>query len=87
MYRSDYESFIRNPVWKEIQSTLNEVIDGLYDDLVETLPQGEGAALIGRQQGRLKLAEFVLSLPEDMLREITENERKVKEEGENNGRE
>jgi uncharacterized protein with von Willebrand factor type A (vWA) domain len=87
MYRSDYENFIKNSVWKEIQDTLKETIDGLLDDLVEIVPQGDGIAEVARQQGRLKMAKFVLALPEDILREITENERKVKEEGENNGRE
>jgi|GEM_PF-2178279 hypothetical protein len=71
MYKSDYESFINNPIWKEMKETLEEVKIGLFEDLKELDPHLEVSGL-ARQQGRLKMLEFVLLLPEDILREINE---------------
>ncbi len=76
MYRSDYESFISSPMWKEIVLTLKETIKGLNDDLVEMLPFGENAIALARQQGRIKMAEFVLMLPEDILRDVEEDKKR-----------
>lgn len=71
MYKSDYDSLVSNPVQKEIVTTIQEVILGLYKDIRDLDPHIEPTAL-ARQQGRLAMAEFVLSLPEDILREINE---------------
>ncbi|OQB09793.1 MAG: hypothetical protein BWY21_00644 [Parcubacteria group bacterium ADurb.Bin216] len=71
MYKSDYESFISNPIWKEMKGTLEEIRVGLFEDLKDLDPHLDGSSL-ARQQGRLKMLEFVLLLPEDILREINE---------------
>ena len=82
MYKSDYEALISNPVWKEIVNTLNETKVGLQSDINDLDPIIEPTAL-ARQQGRLKMAEFVLLLPEDILREINEKlEEKTEETNE-----
>ncbi len=73
MYRSDYESFTSNPVWKEMVETLTEVKAGLNKDLAEYDPITQTTQL-ARAQGRLALIDFVMELPEDILREIKENE-------------
>lgn len=78
MYKSDYDSFISNPIWKEIVKTVEETIQGLISDLSETDPFVEPGKL-AKQQGRKAMAEFILALPEDILREINENLEKVRE--------
>jgi hypothetical protein len=79
MYKSDYEQLINNDVWKEIVATLQEVMQGIKsDDLVNLDPQEEGTKL-ARQQGRYKMAEFVIAQPEAILLEI-EEENNAKEE-------
>ena len=80
MYLSEYQSFVTNPVWVEIRKTLEEVRFGLLDDLKELDPVCE-ASNIARQQGRLKMLEFVLVLPEDILREINEKLEETTEGG------
>lgn len=72
MYRSEYDSFVTSPIWHEIVSTLKETRDGLLSDIAELDPFAE-ATQLARQQGRLKMLEFVLALPDDILREINEN--------------
>jgi hypothetical protein len=74
MYRSDYEALVSNPIWKEIVDTLNEVVEGLKKDGMEYDPEAQKVA-IARAQGRYKMAEFVLALPEDILREINERDK------------
>jgi len=76
MYHSDYENFISNPMWKEIVITIKETLRGLHDDIAEMAPYGEDAIKLARQQGRIKMAEFILMLPEDMLREIEEDKQR-----------
>jgi hypothetical protein len=71
MYKSDYEQMISNPVWKEIVTTLQEVMRGLQDDVMSLDPL-ENSSEMAQKQGRYKMAEFVLALPEDILREIEE---------------
>lgn len=79
MYKSEYDSFISSPIWHEVVSTLKETKEGLLSDIAELDPFAE-ATNLARQQGRLKMLEFVLALPEDILREINENlEKKVEE--------
>lgn len=72
MYRSEYDSFVTSPIWHEIVSTLKETREGLLSDIAELDPFAE-ATQLARQQGRLKMLEFVLALPDDILREINEN--------------
>lgn len=84
MYKSDYESFVSNPIWKEIVATLVEVKSGILFDLADIDPFKDGTS-IARQQGRIKMLEFVLALPADILREIEET--KLKEEENKDGRE
>lgn len=79
MYRHDYESLIRNSVWKEIVSTLEEVKQGLQEDCAELLPHGEEAVKLARQQGRLKMVDFLLQMPVAILQEIEEEERRAAE--------
>ena len=79
MYKSDYDAFISNPIWKEIVTTLRETKEGLIEDLKEMDPFAD-ATNLARQQGRLKMLEFVLALPDDILREIEENLEKKTEE-------
>ena len=71
MYKSEFDAFIESPIWKEVVSTLKETMLGLYQDIRDLDPHMEPTAL-ARQQGRLAMAEFVLSIPEDILREINE---------------
>jgi hypothetical protein len=71
VYKSDYDAFISSPIWKEIVDTLKETIVGLTSDISDLDPKEEMTAL-ARQQGRKKMAEFVLEMPEDILREINE---------------
>lgn len=71
MTKADYEAFERNPIWKEISSTLEEVIVGIVDDLSNMDPVTQAGAL-AKKQGRKLMAEFVLSLPKDILVEIEE---------------
>ena len=73
MYKSDYEVLINNTVWKEIVSTLEEVSRSLVEDLKNIDPVAS-AGLMARQQGRLLMAEFILSIPADILREIEEKQ-------------
>jgi hypothetical protein len=75
MYKSEYEAFISSPIWKEILATLKETEAGLLEDLKELDPNVE-ATSIARQQGRIKMLNFVISMPEDILREIEENIKK-----------
>ncbi len=80
MYKSDYEAFISNPIWKEIVTTLKETREGLIEDLKEMDPFAD-ATNLARQQGRLKMLEFVLTeMVEDILREINERAREIMEE-------
>ena len=80
MYRSDYDNFVKNPVWQEIVKVLEETKKGRRDDLRDIDPITDGG-ILARQQGRLKMLEFVLEeLLEDILREINE------EPGENGGK-
>lgn len=80
MYRSEYDSFVTSPIWHEIVITLKETREGLLSDIAELDPFAE-ATQLARQQGRLKMLEFVLALPDDILREIEENlEKKTEEE-------
>ena len=72
MYRSEYDSFVTSPIWHEVVSTLKETREGLISDIAELDPFAE-ATQLARQQGRLKMLEFVLALPDDILREINEN--------------
>lgn len=72
MYRSEYDSFVTSPIWHEIVITLKETREGLLSDIAELDPFAE-ATQLARQQGRLKMLEFVLALPDDILREINEN--------------
>jgi hypothetical protein len=71
MYKSDYDQFVTSPIWHEVKATLDEVKVGLLADLSDLDPKEEMTS-IARQQGRLKMVEFVLALPEDILREINE---------------
>ena len=80
MYKSEYDAFISSPIWKEMAITLKETITGLLSDLAELDPKEETTAL-ARQQGRLKMLEFLLLMPEDILREINE---KLEEKREDN---
>ncbi len=73
MHQHDFDSFVENLIWKEIVITLKEVIAGLHEDISSLLPFGEEAVRLAQQQGRLKMAEYVLQLPADMLREIKDN--------------
>ena len=79
MYKSDYEAFISSPIWHEIVDTLKETKEGLIEDMKELDPFAE-ATNLARQQGRLKMLEFVLLLPEDILREINEKAKEIMEE-------
>lgn len=79
MYKSEYDSFITSPIWHEIVDTLKETRDGLLNDIIEIDPFAD-ATRLARQQGRLKMLEFVLALPDDILREINENLEKTTEE-------
>jgi hypothetical protein len=81
MYFSDYESFVKSPVWKEIVETLTEVKEGIYEDFKKFDPNGE-ATNIARHQGRLLMIDFILALPYDIKREIEETNRKLKNEEE-----
>lgn len=72
MYRSEYDSFVTSPIWHEIVITLKETREGLLSDIAELDPFAE-ATQLARQQGRLKMLEFVLAIPDDILREINEN--------------
>ena len=81
MYLSDYESLVDNAMWVEIVRTLEEVKVGLLEDLKELDPSTEATAL-ARQQGRLKMVEFVLSMPEDIKHEMEQMIKKSKEESE-----
>lgn len=72
MYRSEYDSFVTSPIWHEIVITLKDTREGLLSDIAELDPFAE-ATQLARQQGRLKMLEFVLALPDDILREINEN--------------
>jgi len=76
MYKSAVEDLQKNPAWQEIVSTLKEVQAGLIFDLQDMDPFGDGATKIARQQGRLKMLEFVLSIPDDILREIEEDNKR-----------
>jgi len=80
MYISDYEAFVRSPLWHEITSTLKEVRDGLHKDLGSLDPNTQ-ATPIARCQGRLALIDFILALPDDIKMEIeAEMRAKLKEE-------
>ncbi|OQB06124.1 MAG: hypothetical protein BWY21_01953 [Parcubacteria group bacterium ADurb.Bin216] len=79
MYRSEYDSFVTSPIWHEIVDTLKETKEGLLNDVAELDPFAD-ATKLARQQGRLKMLEFVLALPDDILREIEENLEKKTEE-------
>ena len=79
MYKSDYEAFVSNPIWHEILDTLKDTKEGLIEDMKELDPFAE-ATNLARQQGRLKMLEFVLLLPEDILREINEKVKEMMEE-------
>jgi hypothetical protein len=82
MYKSEYEVFINNSIWKEVVSTLEEVSRSLVEDLKNIDPV-LNAGLMAKQQGRLLMAEFILSIPADILREIEEIEdKKIKQERE-----
>lgn len=80
MYKSDYEAFISSPIWKEIVETLKETKLGLLEDLASLDPFSQTTD-IARKQGRLKMLEFLLLMPEDILREINE---KLEEKREDN---
>lgn len=84
MYKSDYEAFVSNPVWKEIVTTIKETMVGLYEDLRSLDPHMEPTAL-AKQQGRLAMAEFMLELPDDILREINEKLEEKTEDSDNEG--
>lgn len=71
MHKSDYEALISNPVWQEIVSTIEEVREGLKGDIMSYDPITQ-CGKIADVQGRYKMAEFVLALPADILREINE---------------
>ena len=84
MHRSDLDSLLRNPVWHEVVATLKETMASIVaKDFANLSPFGEGAVDLARQQGRYKMAEFVLMLPEDILREIELEEKREerKEDG------
>lgn len=72
MHKSDYLALRDNAVWKKIVSTLNEVKIGLNSDLAEYDPITQTTKL-ARAQGRLAMVDFLIELPEDILREIEEN--------------
>jgi hypothetical protein len=80
MYKSEYDSFISSPIWHEIVETLKEVKAGLLEDLQSLDPFAQTTEL-ARQQGRLKMLEFMLLMPEDILREINS---KLEEKTEDN---
>ena len=82
MYKSEYDQFVSNPIWKEIVSTLEETKVGLYSDIAHLDPIAEATEL-ARKQGRLYMLEFVQTeLLADILREIIEDSNKVVEEKE-----
>lgn len=81
MYKSDYEAFISNPIWKEMVETLNELKGGLISDLSELDPKEEMTSL-ARQQGRKAMVEYVLGLPSMILEEIEAEQRKLEEKTE-----
>ena len=84
MHKSDVENLLKNPIWQEIVITLKETMLAIVaKDFANVSPFGEGAIDLARQQGRYKMAEFVLLLPEDILREIELEEKREerKEDG------
>ena len=80
MYKSAVEDLQKNQAWQEIVNTLNEVKVGIIFDLQDIDPV-DNACTIARQQGRLKMLEFVLSIPEDILREIEAANNEERKEG------
>jgi len=69
MYESDFENLKANPVWKEVEATLVELKAQLVQDITEADPL-EQASFILRQQGRLRMVEFIFELLQDILLEI-----------------
>jgi hypothetical protein len=78
-YEHDVNNLVENPAWKEVVDTLQETRRGLIDDLCELDPLTEGGK-IARQQGRLKMLEFVLALPDSFIEELREEAAKSKQE-------
>jgi len=79
MHRSDYENLVSNPVWKEILSTCDDVVKGIYVDLGAMNPITE-AMEMARKQGRLTMVAWFLAQPKEILREIEETQDKQTEE-------
>jgi len=77
IYRHDVEELLKNPAWLEIKQTIEETMVGLRDDMLELDPHAQPTQL-SRQQGRYKMAEFVLMLPQDILLEIEQGEKEGK---------
>ena len=81
MYKSDYESLVSNPVWKELLATCDEVVRGIYVDLGALDPITE-ATDIARKQGRLTMVAWFLAQPKEILREIEEKIEQTEKRGE-----
>ena len=77
IYRHDVEELLKNPAWLEIKQTIEETMVGLRDDMLELDPHKQPTEL-ARQQGRYKMAEFLLMLPQDILLEIEQGEEEDK---------
>lgn len=69
MHKHDVDNLLANPAWQEIADILTETRRGLVEDLCELDPVGEGGK-IARQQGRLKMVDFMLSLPDSFIEEM-----------------
>jgi hypothetical protein len=81
MYKSDYEQFISNPIWREIEDTAKEVKAGLLEDLANMDPIIE-ATDMARKQGRLKMLDWLMAQPLAILEEIKATLEKEKGKGE-----
>jgi hypothetical protein len=77
MYKSDYDSFVSNPIWREIEETSKEVKRGLVEDLINMDPIAE-ASEMSKKQGRLKMLDWLMAQPLAILEEVEAN--KLKEE-------
>ena len=78
MYRSDYESFITNPIWLEMKKNIEEAMLGLQEELIKFNAITETVEL-SRAQGRIMMADDVLRFPADILLEIKDKEKELEE--------
>jgi hypothetical protein len=69
IHKSEYDSFISNPAWKEIVETISGSMQLIDNDLRTIDPLTDGTAL-ARQQGRYAMASEILRMPEGILEEI-----------------